>query len=285
MAEKDAVAALDQVEEGEEKELQTEETEVEQEETETETPPEDSEVRVSIGGESPPPEDEPAPEWVRELRKNYRELQKKNRELEAKQRAAPPDVKTVTLGPKPNLEACDFDTDRFESELEAWHTRKREIENQEAQKRTAQEAEQEAWNSKLKGHETAKAELMTKMPDYEDFEATALESLSQVQQAVIVSGAENSALVLAALGSNPKKVKEIASITDPVKFAFAVAKLETQLKVTPRKVAPAPESIVTGSGRGSGKVDATLARLEAAAAKSGDRSEIFRYKQSLRDKK
>ena len=44
-----------------------------------------------------------------------------------------------------------------------------------------------------------------------------------------------------ALGKNPKKAKELGEITDPVKFAFAVAKLETQLTVTSRKQVPPPE--------------------------------------------
>jgi hypothetical protein len=283
MADKDDGVTLDEGAEVEEVVIPPEGEEVEQEAEAAK--PEDSEVRVSIGEESPPQEDEPAPEWVRELRKNYRELQKKNRELEAKQNAPAPDVKTVQLGAKPSLEACDYDAERFEKELEGWYTRKREIETQETQKRAAQESEQEAWNKKLEGHEKAKAELKIKMPDFDDYEAVALDHLSQVQQAVIVSGAANSALVFAALGSNPKKAKELASITDPVKFAFAVANLENQVKVTPRKAPPPPESTVHGSGRGSGKADATLARLEADAAKTGDRTKIFQYKQSLRDKK
>ena len=45
---------------------------------------EDDFVAVTIGEEAPPPEDEEnerAPEWVRDLRKQYREEKRRNKEL------------------------------------------------------------------------------------------------------------------------------------------------------------------------------------------------------------
>ena len=66
-----------------------------------------------------------------------------------------------------------------------------------------------------------------------------------------------------------------------MKFAFAVAKLETQLKVTNRKAAAAPErTISTGGGRISGSVDSTLDRLREEALKTGDMSKVMAYKRS-----
>ena len=82
------------------------------------------------------------------------------------------------------------------------------------------------------------------------------------------------------LGKNPKKAKEISTITDPAKFAFAVAQLETQLKVTQRKAATAPERTVQGTGNKSGTVDSTLERLRTEAAKSGDFTKVVQYKKS-----
>jgi hypothetical protein len=79
-------------------------------------------------------------------------------------------------------------------------------------------------------------------------------------------------------------VKELSSIKDPVKFAFAVAKLETQLKVSNRKAAPPPEKVVKGTGRVSGSVDSTLERLREEAAKSGDMSKVIAYKRQMRAK-
>jgi hypothetical protein len=96
----------------------------------------------------------------------------------------------------------------------------------------------------------------------------------------VLQGADNPALVIYALGRNPKKAKELSEIKDPVKFAFAVAKLEKDLKVTNRKAAPPPERVVSGTGRSSGAVDSTLERLRTEAAKSGDFTKVIQYKKS-----
>ena len=103
------------------------------------------------------------------------------------------------------------------------------------------------------------------------------------QQGIIVQGADNPALVVYALGKNPKKAKELASITDPVKFAIAVGKLETQLKVTNRKAPPPPEKTLQGTGPKSGAVDSTLERLRADAEKTGDYTKVLQYKRQKRE--
>ena len=117
------------------------------------------------------------------------------------------------------------------------------------------------------------------MRDYEDAEAVALETFNVTQQGIVLQGSDNPALIIYALGKNTSKAKELASITDPVKFAFAVAKLETQLKVTNRKAAASPErTINSGGGRISGSVDSTLERLREEALKTGDLSKVMAYK-------
>jgi len=63
-----------------------------------------------------------------------------------------------------------------------------------------------------------------------------------------------------------------------VKFAFAVAKLETNLKVTTRKASSRPEKKISGTARPSGSVDNTLERLRTDAEKTGDYSKVFQYK-------
>lgn len=240
----------------------------------------DEELIVTIGEEAPPQEEEkPAPEWVRELRKQHRELQKRNRELEAKlnQDQAP---KTPEIGKKPTLEDFDYDAEKFETSLAQWFERKRQADEQAAKVQADIEKQQQEWQAKLEGYGKAKAEL--KVRDYDDAESLVQESFNTTQQGVILQGADNPALLVYALGKNPKKAKELASISDPVKFAFAIAKLETQLKVTNRKAAPPPEKTVQGTGRVSGTVDSTLDRLRAEADKSGDYSKVLAYKRQKR---
>ena len=240
----------------------------------------DDDVVVSIGEESPPQEEEArAPEWVRELRKANREKERKIRELEAKLNATATETKPVALGPKPTLEACDYDSEEYEKKLADWYEQKRHADAAEAEAQAQRDAEAKAWQDKLDSYAKARASL--KVRDYEDAEAVALETFNVTQQGIVLQGSDNPALIIYALGKNSTKAKELASITDPVKFAFAVAKLETQLKVTNRKAAAAPErTISTGGGRISGSVDSTLDRLREEALKTGDMSKVMAYKRS-----
>jgi hypothetical protein len=244
----------------------------------------DSNVVVTIGEDSPPQEDEQqaqAPEWVRELRKSHRELQRKNRELEDKLRTTTTtEPKPVTLGPKPTLEDYGYDAEKFEAALEEWHEQKRQVSEQTARAEAETKAANDAWQVKLAAYGKAKTEL--KVRDFDDAESSVQEVLSITQQGIILQGAENPALVIYALGKNQAKAKELASITDPVKYAFAVAKLETQLKVTNRKAAPPPEKSVRGTGSTSGSVDSQLERLRAEAEKTGNYSKVVAYKRSKR---
>ncbi len=240
----------------------------------------EDDVVVSIGEESPPQEEEArAPEWVRELRKANREKERKIRELEAKLNATATETKPVALGPKPTLEACDYDSEEYEKKLADWYEQKRHADAAEAEAQAQRDAEAKAWQDKLDAYAKARASL--KVRDYEDAEAFALETFNVTQQGIVLQGSDNPALIIYALGKNSTKAKELASITDPVKFAFAVAKLETQLKVTNRKAAAAPErTISTGGGRISGSVDSTLDRLREEALKTGDMSKVMAYKRS-----
>jgi desulfoferrodoxin (superoxide reductase-like protein) len=264
-------------------EIEVEEEEIVVNEPVDEVETEDTEeVVVSIGEEAPPPEEQThAPEWVRELRKTNRELQRQNRELQNKlQTTAQTETKPVVLGVKPKLEDHDYDADKFETALADWFERKRQADEASARQEAEVMNQQKAWKAKLDGYGKAKAELRVK--DFEDAEAVALEVFNITQQGVMLQGADNPALVVYALGKNPKKAKELSDIKDPVKFAFAVAKLEKELKVTNRRAAPAPERIVSGTGRSSGAVDSTLERLREEAARTGNMTKVIQYRAQKR---
>jgi len=263
-------------------EVAIEEEEIVVNEPVDEIKPEDpEEVVVSIGEEAPPSEEQThAPEWVRELRKTNRELQRQNRELQNKLQTTQTETKPVVLGVKPKLEDHDYDADKFEAALADWFERKRKADEANARQEAEVMNQQKAWQAKLDGYGKAKAELRVK--DFEDAEAVAQEVFNITQQGVMLQGADNPALVVYALGKNPKKAKELSEIKDPVKFAFAVAKLEKELKVTYRRAAPAPERIVTGTGRSSGAVDSTLERLREEAARTGNMTKVIQYRQQKR---
>jgi len=263
-----------------EEEVETSEApsdELDDETDDTET----DDVIVSIGEEAPPPEEQTqAPEWVRELRKTNRELQRQNRELQGKLQTTTTETKPVILGKKPSLEDYDYDSEKYEDALTNWFDSKRRADEINARQEAEVMTQQKDWQAKLDGYSKAKAEL--KVKDFEDAEAVAQELFSVTQQGVMLQGADNPALVVYALGKNPKKAKELSEIKDPVKFAFAVAKLEKELKVTNRKAAPPPERIVSGTGRTSGAVDSTLERLRAEAEKTGNMTKVIQYKAQKR---
>lgn len=258
----------------------------EDDETEVEADEEADEedgVVVTIGEEAPPPEDEEterAPEWVRDLRKQHREVKRRNKELEEQLAAATGATKVAELGEKPTLEKCDYDTERYEKELDAWYERKSEHDEVEAAQRAEADASEREWKQKLEGYQSAKAEL--KVRDYDEAEDVVQDALTVTQQGIILQGAKNPALLVYALGKNPKRAKELASIKDPVKFAFTVAELETQLKVTKRKASSKPDPKITGTGRVSGAVDSTLNRLRAEAERTGSYTKVVQYKKQKR---
>lgn len=253
---------------------------------------EPDEVQVTIGDEAVSEDEQsgfsgPAPEWVKELRKSHRELQRQVREFEARERAAQQERDIAqgvpVLGAKPKLEDHDYDTTAYETALEEWYRRKEAVDDAKRKRDEALAEERRVWESRLEGYAKQRATL--KVRDYDEAESAVQEALSVTQQGVILQGAENPALVVYALGKNPKRAKELASITDPVRFAFAVAKLESQLKVTPRSKPPAPETTVpVGTAPVSGATDSTLERLREEAARTGDMTKVIRYKQQLKAK-
>jgi hypothetical protein len=281
--ESDDVAVIEDTEEVAEETTEVEEENTEEsteEVAEEETEAVEEELVISIAGEDPSEEEEEqknAPGWVRELRKSSREKDKKIRELESKLQASGQAApKIPALGKKPTLDDHDYDPDAYEAALTDWFDRKRIHDTHEAQVLAQQEESQRAWESKLANYGKSKAEL--KVKDFDDAESYIQEKFNVTQQGIMIQGLENPALMVYALGKNPKKAAELAAIADPVKFAIAIGKLESTLKVTPRKAAPPPTKSITGNGPVSGSIDSTLNRLRAEAEKTGNYTKVLAYK-------
>ena len=264
-------------------EPETETVEAPVAEGETPQPEQDGELVVSIAGEEPEPAEAPtgAPEWVKELRRKNRELEKRIRQMDRERQAEAPRSETRTAPPKkPTLADVDYDTDAFDKRLEEWYEAKAAHEREAEARKKAEEEAQGQWQAKLAGYTAEKGSLNAR--DFEDAEAVVAETLSVTQQGMILSGAEKPALLIYALGRNPKKAAELAAIKDPVQFAFAVARLETNLRVQQRKPSAAPEQIVSGNAGKSGAVDNQLDRLRAEAERTGDYSKVIAYKRQLK---
>jgi hypothetical protein len=243
--------------------------------------PASEELVVSIG-ETPAPEaeeEQQAPAWVKKVRLRNRELEREARDLRRKLQETPP-RQEEELGEKPTLLGHDYDTDKYEQSLASWYERKRKIDEGAARAKLEADKAEKEWQSRLGAYEQAKVGI--KVPDFDEAEAVVQDLLDVTQQGIIVHGAADAALVIYALGKNEGKAKELAAIKDPVKFAFAVAKLEGQLKVSTRKPATQPEERISGNSRPSGAIDQTLERLREEAAKTGDYTKVTAYKRQKR---
>jgi len=242
------------------------------------TPEEDEATVISFGDEAAPASQEQDNSVIRELRALAREQAKKLKELES----TAPKAETPKLPEKPTLESCDYDEEAFESGLTKWYEAKRKLEEAERAKEAELQQQQQAQQQRLAAYQTRAAEL--KVKDFKDAEEEVVTKLSEAQQAILF-GADDTAALVYALGKHPEKLKELASIKDPAKFAFAAAKLETQMKVTTRKPKVAPENAVApGAGSLSGGADKTLDRLREEADKTGDRTKVAAYLRSMRNK-
>ena len=238
--------------------------------------PQTSEVEESNETEQEP---EQAATWVKELRKNYRELAKENKDLKSK--IAPAADPEIQLGQKPTLEGCQYDESEYDSRLEEWHSKKFELAQVEKRKKEQEQQAAEEWQQTLKGYEKSKTTL--KVEDFEESEEVVTDFLSTVQQGIIISGCANSAAVVYEIGKDPAIAKKFADIKDPVKFAFAIAKLESSMSSKSRS-APAPEKRISGNASTSSIIDSTLNRLRSEADKTGDYTKVHEYRMQKRNK-
>lgn len=252
-----------------------------------EPPADDEEFVITVGDEQPQPEEgeefsgQPAPTWVKDLRKQSREDKKRIKELEVQLQQSKPEHKPLEVGQKPKLSEFDYDEEQYEQAVEQWHERKRQVDQQQASKHAEEEQAQQAWQTKMQSYEERRQNVAAKVRDFEEVEEAAKDKLTPTQQGILIHAAENPELIMYHLGKNPNKAKELAEITDPIQFAFAAAKLDAQMKIQTRKPSTQPERKPSGSGAISGAVDQKLAQLEADAVRTGDRTKLIQYKKSL----
>lgn len=236
---------------------------------------EDEEIVTFEDGESPAPGDADTG-LVKHLRTQLSEQRKELDRL----RKAPPVAAPIVVGEKPTLAGMDYDESAFETALDQWKERQAKADAQVRDAQTAQQQQTEAWNSELKAHADKRAAL--KFKDAQEAEDVVIATLSDVQQAVIVKAAENSAMVVYALGKHPGKLAELSKITDPLKLAAAVARLEGKLTVAKRGGPPEPERIARGSASlETGSDQKKLAKLEDEAARTGDRTKVVAFKREM----
>lgn len=248
--------------------------------------PESEEFEIVADGEEPPKQEDdpfrgqPAPEWVKELRVRDKENQKRIKELET-ELSTHRKSQEIELGEKPTLDSVGYDTDEYERQVTDWYAKKALFDQQEQAKKAEQEKVAQHWQQRVENYNSKKAETKKKVRDFDEAEEIARDTLTPIQQNMIIAGADNPELLIYHLGKYPQKAKELAGITDPVQFAFKAGKIDAQLKVQQRKPSTSPERKPSGSAPLNGVVDSTEAALRKEADATGNRTKLNRY---LKDK-
>ena len=235
---------------------------------------------VTIGDEPAPTQESEnaAPAWLKDLRKSDREKTRRIRELEQRLQQAQPAPQAVVIGPKPSLQGCDYDEEKFAAEFEAWQDRRIKSELNRIESEKASEAQAAEWNKRLNGYQQQK--MAIRVPNFDAAEDVVKDVLSVTQQSLLIKACKQPALMVAALGNNERKARELAALSDPVEFVAELVRTEAQLKTQARKPATLPEkSIPRSSMSGAAAVDNQLSKLQEQAARTGDRTPVVRYLQ------
>lgn len=244
-----------------EEKVQESEAKAEAESEQAEEQPEEYSLRV--GDEEIPLTEEdddhvdgqPAPQWVKDLRKNNREKDKELRELRRKLEQVQsrpteqqPQQQSDVIPPKPTLESCEYDEEAFEQAVTDWHENKSRVEQTKQEQQRQQQESIQKFQKRLEQHN----ERATKLPvkDYRETEEVVRRELPVIQQEILIHAAdEGSELIAYALGKNPQLRQRVAAETDPIRAAFLLGQISKQVSLAPKpKKAIKPEPEVRGGG-------------------------------------
>jgi len=210
---------------------------------------------ISLTSEDDEPIDgQPAPQWVKDLRKNNREKDKELRELrrQLEQVQSKPveqqQPQSDVVPPKPTLESCDYDEEAFDTALTDWHEKKGRAEQTKQQQQRQQQEYQQKFQQRVEAHKQRAANLPVK--DYQEMESIVLSELQPIQQEIIIHAAdEGSELIAYALGKNQQLRQRVAAETDPIRAAFLLGQISKQVSLAPKaKKSIKPEPEVRGGG-------------------------------------
>lgn len=220
------------------------------------------------GEESDPFKGQEAPEWVKQVRKENRELKRQLKQRESQQ------PEQQALREMPTLESHDYEEADYQADLAKWF--------EEKQQHDAQvQAEQQKYQQYRDRYKADVDAIKAKAPDYDEVESSVVDVLSEQKQGLLQMLVDNPAKVVYALGKNSPAQLERLSKLDDVQFTKQIVLMEQQMSSkaksrNPNKPKPKTHELEGAAGGG----DTQLAKLEAEAAKTGDRSKVIAYKRN-----
>lgn len=194
----------------------------------------------------------------------------------------PAPVQKIEVGEKPRIEDFDWDADKFEAAIDAWHDRKRQADAQEAEQQRIAAEGQKRFDDAHKAYRQKATALGVK--DYDTLEAQVDAVLpAHLRNFIPMYMGDDGPKTVVALGRHPQLIDRLTSIQDPVAQLWELAKIANGVKVMPRKNnPPESESIQRGGVATSGSSDKHLERLEKEAERTGDRTKLIDYRRKMR---
>ena len=254
---------------------QDDEQDADGEEAESEDDSADDALEFSFdddGDSSDPFKGQEAPEWVKKVREENRELKRQLKQRESQQ------FEQQVLREKPTLDDHDYDSDAFEQDYAQWLTEKQQVDAQ-------VHAERQKYQQY---HERYKADvdaIKAKAPDYDEVELSVVDVLSEQKQGLLQMLVDNPAKVVYALGKNSPAQLERLSKLDDIQFAKQIVLMEQQMSSkTKSRNQNKPKPKTHELEGAAGGADTRLAKLEAEADRTGDRSKVAAYKKQLKSK-
>ena len=224
------------------------------------------------GDSSDPFKGQEAPEWVKKVREENRDLKRQLKQRESQQ------VEQQALREKPTLDDHDYDSDAFEQDYAQWLTEKQQVDAQ-------VHAERQKYQQY---HERYKADvdaIKAKAPDYDEVELSVVDVLSEQKQGLLQMLVDNPAKVVYALGKNSPAQLERLSKLDDIQFAKQIVLMEMQMSSkTKSRNQNKPKPKTHELEGAAGGADTRLAKLEAEADRTGDRSKVAAYKKQMKSK-
>ena len=135
-------------------------------------------------------------------------------------------------------------------------------------------------------HERYKADvdaIKAKAPDYDEVELSVVDVLSEQKQGLLQMLVDNPAKVVYALGKNSPAQLDRLSKLDDIQFAKQIVLMEMQMSSkTKSRNQNKPKPKTHELEGAAGGADTRLAKLEAEADRTGDRSKVAAYKKQMR---
>ena len=220
------------------------------------------------GDSSDPFKGQEAPEWVKKVREENRELKRQLKQRESQQ------FEQQVLREKPTLDDHDYDSDAFEQDYAQWLTEKQQVDAQVHAERQKYEQYHERYKADVDA-------IKAKAPDYDEVELSVVDVLSEQKQGLLQMLVDNPAKVVYALGKNSPAQLERLSKLDDIQFAKQIVLMEMQMSSkTKSRNQNKPKPKTHELEGAAGGADTRLAKLEAEAAKTGDRSKVYAYKRN-----